>query len=151
MNRFLSFILTLQRPMSTDIETSQLICFANQLTAFYIRGTLVVKGLIMITKMNWLLLQFVWLQPHSQSIDHFVGNKARGESESGGTKKTKHAKFSKKNEHFLFADTHTYVGVRNFRFSKNLACFVFLLPPFWDFLFFCLISNEFLERNFHEG
>ena len=29
----------------THIETSQLICRANQLTSFYVRGTLTVKGL----------------------------------------------------------------------------------------------------------
>ena len=33
-----------------------------------------------------------------------------------------------KNDHFLPPDTHTYV--RNVRFSENLLCFVFLLPPF---------------------
>ena len=31
---------------SHHIETSQLICKANQLTGFYMMGTLVVKGLI---------------------------------------------------------------------------------------------------------
>ena len=31
--------------MSSHIEISQLICPANQLTGFYMRGTLVVKGL----------------------------------------------------------------------------------------------------------
>ena len=30
----------------SHIETSQLICRANQLTGFYVRGTLIVKGLI---------------------------------------------------------------------------------------------------------
>ena len=40
-------------------------------------------------------------------------------------------------------DMHTYVcvsGVKNVRFSKHLACFVFLLPLFWD-LPFCLITE----------
>ena len=32
-------------PCSNHIETSQLICSANQLTGFYMIGTLVVKGL----------------------------------------------------------------------------------------------------------
>ena len=36
-----------------------------------------------------------------------------------------------------------YKGVRNVRFSENLACFVFLLPPFWDSPF-CLIANDLL-------
>ena len=32
-------------PCSNHVETSQLICSANQLTGFYMIGTLVVKGL----------------------------------------------------------------------------------------------------------
>ena len=35
-----------------------------------------------------------------------------------------------------------YQGVRNVHFSEILACFVFLLPPFWDSPF-CLITDEF--------
>ena len=31
-------------------------------------------------------------------------------------------------------------GVRNVRFSENLVCFVFFLPPFWELLF-CLITD----------
>ena len=56
----------------------------------------------------------------------------KGVSQNGGNKKRKHAKFSPKNEHFLAPDTHTcvYQGLRNVRFSENLTCFVFLLPPF---------------------
>ena len=45
----------------------------------------------------------------------------KGESQDGGNKKTKQAKFSE-NRTFL-------KGVRNIRFSENLACFVFLIPP----------------------
>ena len=49
-----------------------------------------------------------------------------------------------KNEHFLPPDTHTYVqGVRNVRFSENLAYFVFLKHLFWDSSF-CLITDELL-------
>ena len=39
--------------------------------------------------------------------------------------------------------SRAYQGVRNVRFSENLACFVFLLPPFWDSPF-CLITDELL-------
>ena len=35
----------------------------------------------------------------------------KDESENGGNKKTKHTKFSEKNEDFLPHDTHTYVPV----------------------------------------
>ena len=37
--------------------------------------------------------------------------------------------------------TCAYQGVRNFHFSENLACFVFLKHPFWD-LPFSLITDE---------
>ena len=46
---FLEISLTLQPfndQCSHHIETSQLICYANQLTGFYMVGTLVVKGLM---------------------------------------------------------------------------------------------------------
>ena len=52
----------------------------------------------------------------------------KGESQNGGNKKAKHPKFSE-NKHFLPPDMHTYVayqGIRNVRFSENLACFTFL-------------------------
>ena len=41
-------------------------------------------------------------------------------------------------------DMHTYVtyqGVRNNSFSENLACFVVLLPPFWDSPF-CIVTDK---------
>ena len=43
----------------------------------------------------------------------------KGKSQNGCCKKTKHVKFSEKR-------TRTYQGVRNVRFSENVACFVFL-------------------------
>ena len=46
-----------------------------------------------------------------------------GESQNGGYKKAKHAKFFE-NEHFLNLDTHTY-RVKNVGFLENVACFVF--------------------------
>ena len=38
------------------------------------------------------------------------------------------------------------MGVRNVRFSENLACFVFLEHPFWDSSF-CLITDETLPSS----
>ena len=41
--------------------------------------------------------------------------------------------------------THTYVcvsGVRNVRFSENLACFVFLKHPFWNSLFYRITDEK---------
>ena len=68
----------------------------------------------------------------------------KGECQNGGNKKAKRAKFSKKNKHFyplIRKRVCAYQRVRNVRFSENLACFAFLLPPFWDSPF-CLITDE---------
>ena len=74
----------------------------------------------------------------------------KGESESGCFKKTKHAKFSE-NRTFLtpwYAHVRVRIGVRNARFSENLACFVFLKHPFWDSLF-CLITDKLTLYCYH--
>ena len=52
----------------------------------------------------------------------------KGGSQNGSSKKQSTPNFPK-NEHFL-PPTYAYQGVRNVRFSENLACFVFLVPPF---------------------
>ena len=70
----------------------------------------------------------------------FVVNKAKGESQNGGNKKTKYAKFFEKNEHFLPPDA------QNVRFSENLVCFGLLLP-FRD-LFFCHFTDKFINSLF---
>ena len=36
---------------------------------------------------------------------------------------------------------YAYQGLRNVRFSENLACFVFLLPPFWDSPFYFITDK----------
>ena len=36
-----------------------------------------------------------------------------------------------------------YQGVRNVRFSKNLACSVFLLPPFFEICLFALLLTNY--------
>ena len=53
--------------------------------------------------------------------------------------------FRKTNNFYLLIRTHTGAcqGVRNARFSENLACFVFLKRPFWDSPFY-LITDELL-------
>ena len=64
--------------------------------------------------------------------------KQKDKSQNGGSKKTKHAKFSQK------TNMHTYICVSEGKkcfFSGNLECFVFLVPSFWDAPF-CLITNE---------
>ena len=45
--------------------------------------------------------------------------------------------------------TCAYQGVRNVRFSENLARFVFLKHPFWD-MSFCLITDEVIAVNITE-
>ena len=69
------------------------------------------------------------------SIPHHKSSLIRQkcESQHGGNKKTKHTKFSEKtNISYLLIYTRTcvYQGVKNVRFSENLARFAFLLPPF---------------------
>ena len=90
----------------------------------------------------------------------------KGEPQNGCFKKTKHAKFFEKR--IFLTPLHTfltyvcvswgkkssffekygvlsvYQGVRNSRFSKNLACFVFLKHLFWDSPFW-LITNDLLD------
>ena len=68
---------------------------------------------------------------------YFVGNKTK----EGISKR---AIFFPKNKHILFfmrKRTYAYQGVRNVRFSENLASFVFLEHPFWDSPF-CLITDD---------
>ena len=67
----------------------------------------------------------------------------KGESQNGCFKTTKHAKFSEKRTFLNPWYAHVRVsirGVRNVRFSENLACFDFLKHPFWD-LPLCLITD----------
>ena len=69
----------------------------------------------------------------------------KSESQNGGNKKAKYAKFSEKRTFFTpwYAHVRTcaYQGVRNARYLENLACFAFLLTPFWDSPF-CLIADD---------
>ena len=65
----------------------------------------------------------------------------KGESQNGCFKKTKHAKFFEKRTFLASWYARAYQGVRNVRFSENLACFVFLKHPFWDSPF-CLITDD---------
>ena len=97
-------------------------------------------------KGNFLCQSTLWfkLRSNLKLMSQIIGNKAKGESQHGGNTKTKHAKFSEKiNFSYLLIHTRTYAyhGVRNVRFSENLACIIFLLPPFWD-LPFCLINDK---------
>ena len=51
-------VLNFNDQCSSHIETSELICRANQLTGFYVRGTLTVKGLSSLRRNNFILAQF---------------------------------------------------------------------------------------------
>ena len=73
----------------------------------------------------------------------------KGESQKGGHKNTKYAKFSEKRTFFhplIRTRTCAYQRVKNVRFSEKLAYFVFLWPPFWDSPF-CHITDE--KEGFH--
>ena len=72
---------------------------------------------------------------------YFVVNKERGESRNGCFKKTEHVKLSKK-QIFLRVRMCAYQGVKNFRFSENLTCFVSLRHPFSDLPFALLLTNS---------
>ena len=77
----------------------------------------------------------------------------KGKSQIGYFKKTKLAIFSEIRTFLTpwYADvrvrirvrtcTCVYQGIRNVRFSENLACYVFLKHPSWDSPF-CLITDE---------
>ena len=68
----------------------------------------------------------------------------KGKSQNECFKKTKHARFSEKRTFLTPWYAHVggrIRGVRNVRFSENLACFVFLKHPFWDSPF-CLNTDE---------
>ena len=68
-----------------------------------------------------------------------------GESQNGCFKKTKHIKFSDKRT-FLTRWYAAYQGVRNFCFSENLTCLVFLKNPFWDSRFY-YITDDFSQES----
>ena len=73
------------------------------------------------------------------------------ESQNGGNKKAKHAKFSEKRTFFTPRYAHVSGG-KKCSFSQNLACFTFLLPPFWDSLFYLIadkITGEFSAMALH--
>ena len=79
---------------------------------------------------------------------HFVGNKAKGRILKQVFQENKALQiFRKTNISYPLIRTRTcaYQGVRNVRFSENLACFVFLKHPFLDSPF-CLITGD-LSNN----
>ena len=76
-------------------------------------------------------------------LEH-VGNKAKGRISKRVFQENKARQiFRKTNISYPLIRTRTcaYQGVRNVRFSENLASFVFLKDPFWDSPF-CLITDE---------
>ena len=84
-----------------------------------------------------LLLQKSWVG----SI-YIVGNKPKGQISKWVFEENKARQiFWKTNIPDSLICACAYQGVRNVRFSENLACFVFLKHPFWDSPF-CLITNN---------
>ena len=77
-----------------------------------------------------------------------VGNKAKGRISKRMFQENKARQiFRKTNISYPLIRTRTcaYQGVRNVRFSENLACVVFLKYPFRDSPF-CLITDELLNQ-----
>ena len=80
---------------------------------------------------------------------HFVGNKAKvWISERVFQENKVRQIFRKTNISYPLIRTRTcvYPGVRNVRFSENLACFVFLKHPFRDSPF-CVITDDFFPQE----
>ena len=75
-----------------------------------------------------------WVTGRFRNSQHSSVIRQKGESLSGVSRKQRTSNFPK-NEH-----TWAYQGVRNFRFSENLAYFVLLKHPFWDSPF-CLTTD----------
>ena len=72
-----------------------------------------------------------------------VGNKSKGRISKRVFQENKaHQIFRKTNISYplIRTLTTTYQGVRNVRYSENLASFVFMKHPFWDSPF-CLITD----------
>ena len=87
---------------------------------------------------NWLLFWNI-------KIPYFVGNNAKGRISKRVFQENKACQiFRKTNISYPLIRTRTgaYRGIRNVRFLKNLACFVFLKHPF-SHSPFCLISDDF--------
>ena len=79
-----------------------------------------------------------------------VGNKAKERFSKRVFQESKACQIFRKTKisyHFLRTRMRAYhQRVRNFRFSENLTCFVFLKHPFWDWPF-CLITDELLLQS----
>ena len=119
--------------VNTDL-LRKLIEKLKDFTRYKLRGTL----------LSNLLVSFTMWKVNVISNQSSSVLEQKGESQNWGNKKTNHAKFSKKRTFFTPIGTRTcaYQGVRNNQFLESLACFIFLLLPFCDFLF-CLITEEF--------
>ena len=88
-----------------------------------------------------LLAIFDWR--HLKWCTEFVGNKVKGRISKRLFQENKARQiFRKTNISCPLIRTPQRVG--DVRFSKNLACFVFLKHPFWDSPF-CLITDELIE------
>ena len=75
-----------------------------------------------------------------------AGNKAKGRISKRVFQEKARQIFRKTNISYPLIRTRTcvYQGVRNVRFSENLACFVFLKHPFWDSPF-CFLTDDIMK------
>ena len=93
---------------------------------------------------NYFNVSYLVLMCYNMSISHVVGNKAKGRISRRVFQENKACQiFRKTNISYPLIRTRTcaYQGVRNIRFSENLACLIFLKHPSWDSPF-CLITDD---------
>ena len=74
-----------------------------------------------------------WSQSFLCQCSYFVGNKAKGQISKRVFQENEARQIFRKTDiPYPMIRTCAYQGVRNFHFSENLTCFVFLKHLFWD-------------------
>ena len=79
----------------------------------------------------------------TQQVLGVVGNKAKGRISKRVLQESKSGQIFQKTNIYLAPDTHmcAYQGLRNVRFSENLAWFAFFKHPSWDSLFYLITDG----------
>ena len=121
---------------SVNLSWKIVIQNAGDIFAYFCGGHKIICGHNFVAPLNIFVSIYV-----STYVLRVIRNDKRANLKTGVSRKQSTSNFAK-SESFLPPDTYVCVsGVRNVRFSENLACFVFLKHPFWDSLF-CLITVE---------
>ena len=97
------------------------------------------------------ILLFIFHRRYKRALEIAFSNSSvirrKDEFQNGCFKKARHI-FWKTNISYpqIHTRTSAYQGVRNVRFSQNLAWFVFLKHLFWNSSF-CLITDKLYKKN----